>query len=790
MNMSSIKAPYNFVPFNEKIVSPDWANAISHDLPFQDGLSGEIEITLTAESPVFVKNGLGQQEANFYKNDSGHQIKDYTFNKWKDKYFIPGTSIKGMVRNVLEIMTFGNMEAKVNDHKYSLRDLTSRMKAVYLGSFTPNNLYCGWLKKQDESYLIVDCGLPGRISHKNLDEQLGTEFGEFTTKKDNFNSRNNFNKSARKKYELFGSRDRNQSFKKLITNDPRSIYEVDPQGDRKGCLVFTGQPGVRKQKPDGKWDGHRYEFIFFDDANRVERKVVKDVVDNFFFAYLEQDKMKWSDDWKYWRQELDRGNPIPVFFQKDGDKIIHFGLSYLYKLPYKYSVRDLIRKHQQAEGLDMSEAIFGHVQKNNALKGRVTFSHAFATMAEEDEPKHEVLAGPKASYYPNYIRQKLINGNVGRDRSYQTFMDQTAKIAGWKRYPIRKDISRNDGTDNVKTRFIPLKQGAQFACKIHYHNLRPIELGALLSALTFHGSTDTYHSIGMAKPLGYGKVKLSIDKAENIQKEKMMGEFEAYMNTKLQYDEPKWHQLPQITELVTMAQEHPNSDLGYMKLQEHVDAKNAGEALDKYSLLTGVEASINSFCNTADILQIKTQINKESKLNQHQAFLPELISATLSNAKKELEEAFDNKKRELIHQIRERKTALIELEWKIKEDKEQKDREIKKMEIQIKTAQEGLSFSSLNVKKKDAFEQLKKLVVDFCRKYHNMKEVELKSSFPNGFLPNDYRDKLIEKLIEIYHESLNRKEKEKWDAPFENNHVMKKVAEWIGAEKAKNITFK
>ena len=80
--MTTIKAPYNFVPFNKTTVTPHWANEISHDLPFQDGLSGEIEITLTAESPIFVKDGMGQQEANTYKND-GVQIKDYPFSQWQ-----------------------------------------------------------------------------------------------------------------------------------------------------------------------------------------------------------------------------------------------------------------------------------------------------------------------------------------------------------------------------------------------------------------------------------------------------------------------------------------------------------------------------------------------------------------------------------------------------------------------------------------------------------------------------------------------------------------------------------
>jgi CRISPR-associated protein (TIGR03986 family) len=789
--MSIIKAPYNFVPFNKTTVIPHWANEINHDLPFQDGLSGEIEITLTAESPIFIKDGMGQEEAKTYRDDDGKQVKHYgfSFSERHGSYFIPSTSVKGMVRNVLEILTFGKMDEKVNDHKYALRDLSSKMKEIYLKPFKPDKIFCGWLIKKEDSYIIIDCDLPGRISHKELDETLETEFVKFTTKVDNFSTQNKSNKSAQKKYALLGDRDQLYSFTRILNNDPRDMYAFDSLGAKKGRLVFTGQPGVRKNI-NGKWTGHHLEFIFFEDGNKIERKVDSKVIDNFLFAYYEHDKTKWSPDWKVWRQKLQNGQPVPVFFQKDGDEIIHLGLSYLYKLPYKYSVRDSIREHQKAGGLDMSEAIFGHVQKNDALKGRVTFDHAFATAAaEEDESKQEVLAAPKASYYPNYIRQELRNGSIIRGGTYQTFMDRRAEIAGWKRYPIRSNVSSNAGTDNVKTRFIPLKTGAQFKCTIHYHNLRPIELGALLSALTFHGSTDTYHSIGMAKPLGYGKIKLSIDEAENIQIEKLMGEFEAYMNVKLDHAEPKWHQSPQITELVTMAQEHQNVDLSYMGLQEHVDAKKAGEALDKYSVLTGIEASITSHCNAADILQVKVQVNKESGLSLHQAYLPELILTTQTNAKKELEEAFENRKRELIRQLRDRRKALEEAEKKAQQDREQQEREAKKIETQQRAAQEGPAFQNVLANKKDAFDQLKKLVEDFGRKYHNVNDKALRNNFPDGFLPTEYHEELVAKLKAIHSESLSKREKDKWKNPFDKNPVLKKVAEWIGMEQAMGIHF-
>ena len=52
-----IKAAYNFVPVTNDIeyYKPDWSNLISHDVPFSDGVSGEITLSLVANTALFVK---------------------------------------------------------------------------------------------------------------------------------------------------------------------------------------------------------------------------------------------------------------------------------------------------------------------------------------------------------------------------------------------------------------------------------------------------------------------------------------------------------------------------------------------------------------------------------------------------------------------------------------------------------------------------------------------------------------------------------------------------------------
>jgi len=44
----SVKSVYNFVPAptEKEVFKPDWAEQVSHDIPFSDGESGEIEFTI------------------------------------------------------------------------------------------------------------------------------------------------------------------------------------------------------------------------------------------------------------------------------------------------------------------------------------------------------------------------------------------------------------------------------------------------------------------------------------------------------------------------------------------------------------------------------------------------------------------------------------------------------------------------------------------------------------------------------------------------------------------------
>ena len=602
-----ITAPYNFVPLNKEVYTPYWADLVSHDIPFEDGESGEIDITITAKSPIFIKDSKNKEE---FCNHNG-------------QYYIPSSSIKGMVRNVLEIMSFSKLREEVfDDNTYAVRDL-SKSNNFYMTEMSQQNntTYCGWLKKVDNGYIIEDCGVPGRIHHNQIDYALKVEFSKYFSKSDNIFKANDGNqKTAKYKYKLVGDKFHEITLSEKYfseTNkkyDKREFYKYDKNGKNKATLVLTGQPTPRENT--GKMgDGKGFEFLFF--APKGELEVSKKLMEKFKFAYFDKRKTepKESPDWTYWKEKLENGEKVPVFFQINEQKRVeHFGLSYLYKLFYNFSVKDGIENIHYEDNLDLTQAIFGYInkRKNLALKGRVIFSHFKAVEnIKELNNRTEVLGTPRASYYPNYIRQN-------RDDKYSTYMDGDFKISGRKRYPIHKNgvkSTKDTGNENIGTTFKPLDRGVIFKGKLKYHNLKKLELGAILSALTFHNSKDCYHNIGMAKSLGYGKISLDIDNFENI--DEYLREFELNISSQIE----NWSEKDEIKELLTMASEQDNkgnSKLEHMELENFAKVKNAIESLKQYSKLDGIKIKTLETKLKSEDKELVNKIFEEDRLKIEQ----------------------------------------------------------------------------------------------------------------------------------------------------------------------------
>lgn len=514
----SIYTPYNFAPLSAWIFQPKWAHQVSHDLPFSDGINGTLELSIEAHSPLLV----GGHHKTATKDDPG----EVNFFQLPDKrYAIPGTSIKGMIRNVLEIASFGKMRI-VDDQWLSVRDLTKggEFYRQHLSQPISQNTYrplarAGWLKLVSTngkmSWQLTPCEY-ARVEHEHLitwGKKQGITNPEKIKKKQSAVDRYKYWKFLELKFKLEGNKRWNHS----RNNFPLYLEYQKAQptlgaGNCDGTLVFTGQPSEN----NGQKGRKHMEFIFYNPSTpkEVDEKVIR------AFQHIHAD----SDEWKYWYEKIRQNEPVPVFYLEKNNKISSLGLAMMYRLPYNYSLIDTIKHthkdHTSEDFYDLPELIFGSVNENQdkidlCLKSRVSFSSAYLENKAKivtDLPT-TILGGPNASYYPSYVQQKNTS-QLSQHQPYMTYMDNTAEVRGWKRYPInpRWKVPKADPalSNKTKVRLYPLEKGASFNCQLHIHNLRPAELGALVWALTWGSNTNLRHGLGMGKPLGLGQVSIKI----------------------------------------------------------------------------------------------------------------------------------------------------------------------------------------------------------------------------------------------------------------------------------------
>ncbi|NNJ84420.1 MAG: TIGR03986 family CRISPR-associated RAMP protein, partial [Gammaproteobacteria bacterium] len=511
-----LHAPYNFVPLSGWIYHPSWAKAISHDLPLQGGLNGTLQIELTAHTPILV-GGRGRKAT---KDREG----SVEFVRLPDGNFaIPGSTLKGMARSIIEIAGFGKMR-QVDDRWLSFRDLNLPAYRENLTTEVERKTYrplaeSGWLSFTGTKWEIVPCQ-HARVEQSVLIERAqkqGIQGAEDIRYRKTANS-------AHQKYEIWGD-----NLETDFTLEPAKPHTHAAgirleyarvtnlgAGSHHGRIVFTGQPSDNDGKPRRK----HMEFIFHGDGQP------EDVDDGVIraFLHIHENGKEWQ---ARWREAIQRGDRVPVFFLRDDHRrIASLGLAQMYRLPYSYSIGQTIDHshpdHRSEYFHDLPELLFGVVnqppeenQQKPApnLKGRISFGLA-RHMGEPEEQRElptTILGAPKPSYFPAYIRQE-----GERVQSHKTYLNKDAEVHGWKRYPVRPRAERQQPTreqaenKKVQVRLNPLAAGASFVATVRFHNLLPQELGALVWVLEWGGDAGKRHAIGMGKSMGFGQTSIRI----------------------------------------------------------------------------------------------------------------------------------------------------------------------------------------------------------------------------------------------------------------------------------------
>ncbi|HKQ08175.1 MAG TPA: TIGR03986 family CRISPR-associated RAMP protein [Blastocatellia bacterium] len=563
-------APYNFVPLPEKVVTAidDAEKLPDHDTYANAGYAntGYFVVELETKSPMYVRCALTRREFELDeegKDRNGNLVNDqtrienrikntphffYTVNQ--EEPVIPGSSLRGMLRNLLEIVSYGKVQW-VTDKQLFFRTMDDTAVGKHYTSRMNNNVEAGFLKKEGNSYFIRKCQL-ARVRRGELKGDLYE--GKGPNQRPLWNGNNAQYRTVWIKLSSNGIFVENLQFSKQA-----NLQE--------GRLVITGN-----------MQGKEKEFIFLlptDDAEQISvpETMIERFHDDDQLTQWQQNafpKNKPTNNYRD-RDGMMGKNPAgqgdPVFFLRERGELAFFGRAQMFRLPYKNCPLDLVpKKFRMPEQIDYAEALFGFVRSHKELndmksrdlsvpeqgkKGRAYAGRVFVTDAMLvnalnglwlwDTPIiPKILSSPKPTSFQHYLTQQRPDIKKELDH-YDSPPPHNTVIRGnklyWHQgYKTADDIKANHPDDdptadpNTKnhferdengnwvvkknskqhTKFKPVKAGVSFSFRIHFENLSDRELGALCWTLHPLGdATKEYcHSLGMGKSLGMGAIKL------------------------------------------------------------------------------------------------------------------------------------------------------------------------------------------------------------------------------------------------------------------------------------------
>lgn len=521
------QAPYNFVPLPETVLTVE--NLPPHNV--YHGYSGYLNCTLKTLTPFYTRCMMNPDffkewgETAFYDLPPDKQEERVKPSVFLDVPVISGSSLRGMVRNLVEIVGYGKM-AWVTDQLLSFRSVdTTNLGEYYRGRIVKDEgkrkvvkpskrrgkiaihstplVQAGYLEKQKGKWAIRPSQNIGGVTFARILEDKIPQ---------NLSNWHNYQNAYKIWVKLgkYDYQDVKGGFIQLKYTPVLDATASQQSGYQEAVLVYSGE-----------MDKKKHEAIIFPPDPNVMPIDLDDKLIDAYEAQISQEQEKLLG-------EQGALNPDqPVFYLIENKELVFFGHVMMFRLPYPNTPLDFVPEDlRDPTQTDLAEAIFGYVEgkgdRDQAYAGRVFFGDArFETPAPDGVWKYQqpitpqALSGPKPTTFQHYLTQDDPNDKKNLNH-YATSPNKTT-IRGHKQYWHRgetglddieeKDQDKLDKSKKQYTRIQPVKPDVTFRFKIHFENLNETELGLLLWVLDL--PQGHHHKLGMGKPLGLGSVAIS-----------------------------------------------------------------------------------------------------------------------------------------------------------------------------------------------------------------------------------------------------------------------------------------
>ncbi|OEC96870.1 CRISPR-associated RAMP family protein [Methanosarcina sp. A14] len=611
-------APYNFIPLPDKLVTVT-------ELPDQDSYTnntGYIKCTMKTESPLYVRCPMTPSffskygDKKFYEldHDQKNECAHFFYREQKNCPVIPGSSLRGMIRSLVEIVGYGKMQWVTDDTKMTYRAVASSQNDPLSEPYknilgkSGNKVNAGYLIKHSNEWWVkpakrpLELGFPDKTAYLKIKEKNIPE-----------NAINGFKKLNDDEYkpqyhEISFNADILESKK---GNKYTYIKDLGSPGNGKykGFLVCSGNMLETNNEIQSNRNSH--VIILEKNEEAEELKINEQAIKNYVSGLTPFQKEPPFNDIQGCLIE-----GLPIFYVERGGEVFFFGHCPNFRVPAIFPQKTNINSPigfvpeylRSENAIDIAEAIFGYIHgKTDSRAGRVFFTDARVEYADEgiwfDEetvtPK--ILASPKPTTFQHYLVQDMHKFHDPDQKvnlaHYATPSPDDTVIRGYKMYWHKgevklediKELDRNiEKSPTQYTRIKPIKSGVIFSFRIYFENLRDFELGTLLWALTLPGEKgkEYRHSLGMGKPFGMGAIKIepklyeskrderyrklfdgdswheAVHKVPEKSKKELIQTFEKYILDQIGEEESQLNKVDRIKMLLQMMEWNgPNTDL-------------------------------------------------------------------------------------------------------------------------------------------------------------------------------------------------------------------------------------
>ena len=505
--------PYNFVSLGES------SKAERHEVK-KGKFSGKIKCSLKNLTPLFIGGNEDKERTLVEEVEECHETKDGKECYKVTKYMIPASTIKGELRNIIEVLTRSCIK-NVEDERLIYRAGAFKLKEKKFGIIKtlPNGKNDGIIEGADVIRIERELAISKVKSLKKIGGKNNTkDYEGFYEIYVNKNKVNNY-KANPESYKYDKKIDEEKDYEILIDRIAgcmeKSILWIGTEFPRrkKGEKLPTYAKILVPNKKRYKFSAEEYNDlkILIEERNNSKKPL-----------YVDEIK---KDD--------------PIIFKVDrNDRAINLVFSEIPRLRYKCSPLNLIPEKFKPcinkEKLCFACRVFGTIGDNSkskennndsknesfAISSRIFITDALSLDTRDEKKEKELdrlrsLGEPHPTLLGFYLKygdyDKRYDKGKYEIRGRKFYWHHTKKIEAGKNWENYRNSIETKNHDNTNSKIYFLEPLQKFEFEIDFKDLTEKELGILLYSIEVEEG-KSLHKLGKAKAYGFGSCEIKIDK--------------------------------------------------------------------------------------------------------------------------------------------------------------------------------------------------------------------------------------------------------------------------------------